>query len=107
MNTTIPSGHPSIIIPDLVTLVRRIVNRRSVRMFYIGRGADPYRRMKFHGSDIAYVIYQTTSIQNEIAVESTLINNFYFHPKCDNTASHGGGRVSFAPLGYVYLAIWN
>lgn len=107
MNPTIPSGHPSIIIPDLVTFVRRIVNRRSVRMFYIGRGADPYRRMKFHGSDIAYVIYQTTSIQNEIAVESTLIDYFYFHPKCDNTAAHGGGRVSFAPVGYVYVAIWR
>jgi len=105
--STIPTGHPSIIIPKLVALVRTIINRRSVRMFYIGRGADPYRRMKCHGSDLVYVIYQTSSIQNEIAVESRLIDYFYLHPKCDNTAPHGGGRVSVAPIGYVYLAIWK
>jgi hypothetical protein len=103
----IPGGHPSIILPELITIVRRVVNKRDVRMFYIGRGANPYRRLRFHGSDMGYVIYQTTSIQNEIAVESTLIDHFYFHPKCDNTAPHGSGRASFAPIGYVYLAVWS
>lgn len=94
------------IVPELVTLVNQIVNRRCVKMFYIGRGADPYRRMKFHGSDIAYVVYQTTSIENEIMVEETLIDYFYDHPKCDNTAPHGGGGISMSPIGYVYLAVW-
>jgi hypothetical protein len=106
MKARIPSGHPSIVIPELLTVVSRIVNRRSVKMFYVGRGVDPYRRVKFHGSDIGYVLYQTRSIQNEVMVESTLIDYFYSHPKCANTAVHGRGRVSSAPIGYVYLAIW-
>ena len=89
------TGWPKDVFPMLVQLVNSIVNQKSVKEFYIGRGRDPSERKSYHGS-----------VDNSIAIESALIDTFYNHQKCNNKAQHGGGGVSEEYGNYVYVAIW-
>lgn len=101
------SGYPRNVFPRLVQVVNSIANDRSVRLFYIGRTVDPYKRMIEHDSDNIIPIYSTESIDHAIDIEDALIEHFYNHPKCDNDAPHGGGGISEEYGNYVYVAIWR
>lgn len=100
------TGWPKDVFPMLVQLVNSIVNQKSVKEFYIGRGRDPSERKSYHSSDDIFAIYFTDSVDNSIAIESALIDTFYDHQKCNNKAQHGGGGVSEEYGNYVYVAIW-
>lgn len=100
------TGWPDDIYPQLKKNVRLIVNDEGVKKFYIGRSVDPSQRASEHGCDEIISLYYSDSVDNAKKVESYLIENFYYHPKCVNEAPHSGGGTSEEYGNYVYLAIW-
>lgn len=100
------TGWPNDVLPELISIVDSIANDRDIKEFYIGRSVDPIQRKSFHDSDDIVCIYFSDSVDNAIAVESVLIEEFYSHPKCSNDAPHGGGGVTTEYGNYVYVAVW-
>lgn len=100
------TGWPKDIFPALIQFLDSIVDHKSVKKFRIGRSVDPSQRASLHGGDDTFAIYFTDSVDNAIAIESTLIETFYTHPKCVNRAPHGGGGITEEQGNYVYVAIW-
>ena len=100
-------GWPANVVQPLVGRVERLIRSRSVAEFYIGRSSDLAATMSRHGCDAILELYQTSSPDNAMDVETALVDEFRAHRKCSNDAADSRGGVSEEYADSVYLAIWR
>lgn len=99
-------GWPLDVVPLLEDVVSEFIKPWRVDEFYIGRTTSISAAQSRHACDEIFALYETSSADNAIEVEDSLIQTFLNHPKCSNDADHGGGGWSDQYVHYVYLAIW-
>jgi len=78
----------------------------TIAEFYIGRTVDLKASLYRHGADCISSLYESDGSRNTRAVESRIIDDWFWHPKCSNDAadSRGGSSADFRCA--VYVAWW-
>jgi hypothetical protein len=100
------TGQPSQVLPMLVQVISSRVDKAEIKKFYIRRSVDPDSIANAHGCDAYGILYETSSIENAVAVEESLIKLFFRHPKYYDRAMDPGVGISEEDGCLVYVAFW-
>lgn len=78
----------------------------AIAEFYVGRTVDLAGSLHRHGADCISALYESDSLLNARTVESRLIVDWGWHPKCSNDALDSRGGSSADYRNAVYIAWW-
>jgi hypothetical protein len=98
------TGAPGDVVERICSWVAPLVNDRRVVLFSFGRTINLERRRVALRVDYLLPVYATSSAENAMQIERTLIHLFQRHRKIRNVAASSSGRVGVSRSHYVYVA---